>query len=166
MILDDTDPKLWVLFDRIYHNDNFYLLEDILNERLIMMYNLASKMSFFLTHHYGYREWCAVQHPDLDVYKCASAYQMVKETKNYDKLNRNVNIFNNYKGKESVNYQEDMEAKARYLLYVGFFLYMVRIDLNKGIAILITAGITFYLSSFYYNRVYIEFGVDTVSYLT
>lgn len=97
-----------------------------------MNLQLVSPYLHHLSSHYPYEDWCTVNHPTLDKFKCAMVYSYFKKHDDYDRI---MDFDRSFFG-----YHDDVEQKqpmiilrntAKYILYFGLFLHLLQIRLNK-----------------------------------
>jgi hypothetical protein len=121
----------------------------------------------YMSNIIGYQEWCLVNHPSADSYRCAHAYfWAVRKEKLYQIDAGDQKLFYDYSNLEEAqkpNYV--IKGIALYTLYLGLLLYLLEISIPpKFLGIL---GFCFSLGlALPYQLVWLNLGgVDTIAYI-
>lgn len=140
---DDTFRSMWFFGAPLVGHGTFWSSYDWWPDSHLDV-KRVSPFLHFVSNHYAYRDWCAAMHADVDVEYCTMVYSYFKQHDDYDRImdfdKSFFGYFDDQLEKAPLYFMRDA---ARYLLYLGLLLYMLKVRLGEGLVVTLTVVLNF-----------------------
>ena len=155
-----------------YHNSSIYhyvwqlfVKHEWFPDRFMNL-NLVSPPLHWLSTHYAYQELCEKKHPDVDTFKCAMDYSLLKKHDDFDRvMDCDRSYFGHHDPDETIAPLWILRSTARKILYLGLFCSMLGIKIKKQymIAFMCTVNVILMIPSLWMP--FRRYGPDYTAYI-